>query len=171
MGGRDGDDKMCRETGVQWRVPSARPQPGVCSQGGKAGWQVGGQSPRSFDQQVSPGCEAVSRSVHSLCILVCPRVLHPSPPPTPLLPAPLLPFLISHLPQEAGLSGEPSAAGSQKHCLVLSQRCVPCLGRQTVSGWGSWLLPPQLGSQRAFPPLLPHHSRPWVWPAAPPVSP
>lgn len=53
-------------------------------------------------------------------------------PPVPS-PPPLLPFLISHIPQEAGPSGELSAAASSKHCLVLSQRCVPALA-ETGSG-------------------------------------
>lgn len=97
-------------------------------------------------------------------------VLHPSHP-YPLLPHPLLPFLISHIPQEAELSGEPLAAALE----TLSGFCLrgvsPCLGRELVWAGGPGLLPSQPGPNGHFllplPSLPPHCSGHWVWLLAP----
>lgn len=58
---------------------------------GKEGWVVwwaGDGSPHNFDQQVSPGCTAVSCSVSPLPHSCLVPVLHPSHPPTTPAPSP-----------------------------------------------------------------------------------
>ena len=158
--GLETGDKMCGEIGLEME--------GVCLQravlpgrGGKGvgvGWESGALT--ALINRSVPGCMAVSCSVlspstFSFWSLDPSRFPPRHTPPVPS-PPPLLPFLISHIPQEAGPSGEPSAAVSSKHCLVLSQRCVPALA-ETGSGLGvlapassAW---PPLGI--FFPPWLP----------------
>lgn len=98
-------------TGVHMEGASLPPRAVLSGKEGWVGWWVGDGSPHSFDQQVSPGCGQPPAQSVPYRILVWSRSFT-LPIPLPLLPHPLLPFLISHIPQEAELSGEPLAAAS-----------------------------------------------------------
>lgn len=116
-GGRDGNedsgDKVwgCRDWGTHGGCLPPPPRAVLSGKEGWVGWWVGDGSPHSFDQQVSPGCGQPPAQSVPYRILVWSRSFT-LPIPLPLLPHPLLPFLISHIPQEAELSGEPLAAAS-----------------------------------------------------------
>lgn len=148
-GDRDGNKDWRQDVWGDWGRNGECLFPEGCASRERRGWQVGEWSSSHFHQQVSPGCVlSPAQSPVPIHIPIWSQVLHLSCPPHPSCPIlpPLLPFLISHIPLEAWLSGEPSAADSSKHCLVLSQRYVPCLCREHL-GWGPCLLLLQLEPQ------------------------
>lgn len=103
----------CGGGGTGVHMEGASLPAGLCFWGRKAGWGSG--------QEMGALTALINRSVlvarlspaQSLPyhILVWSQSFTP-PIPLSLLPHPLLPFLISHIPQEAELSGEPLAAAS-----------------------------------------------------------
>ena len=85
-GGRDGMRTLeIQRGGRDWGTHGRclpPPRAVLAGKEGWVGWWVGDGSPHSFDQQVSPGCAAVSCSVCSLPHSCLVPVLHPSHPPT-----------------------------------------------------------------------------------------